>query len=297
MITNKTLGGKTFLVVNNIFLCSLAILSLLPLINILAVSFSTGQAAAAGEVSLWPVDFNLKAYKFVMSNPIFWSSFWVSIKRVLVGVPINLLIVIITAYPLSRSNRELKGRSLFSWFFMFSMLFSGGLIPLYLTVQKTGLIDNFWSLIIPSAVPVFYVIIMINFFRQVPSELIEAAEIDGAGHMTILYRIMVPLAKPAIATIILLCFILHWNSWFDGLLYIGKQNKQPLQSYLQALLARPIDVASLARNPEQWKVMQFVSERTVKSAQIFIATIPIMVIYPFLQKYFTKGIMVGAVKG
>lgn len=297
MVTNGTLGGKIFLVVNNIFLGSLAIVSLLPLINILAVSFSTGQAAAAGEVSLWPVGFNIKAYQFVMNNPIFWSSFWISIKRVLVGVPVNLLLVILTAYPLSRSNKELRGRSFFSWFFMFSMLFSGGLIPLYLTVQKTGLIDSFWSLIIPSAVPVYYVILMINFFRQVPKELIEAAEIDGAGHMTILCRIMVPLAKPAIATIILLCFILHWNSWFDGLLYIGKQGEQPLQSYLQSLLARPIDVAALARNPEQWKVMQFVSERTVKSAQIFIATIPIMVIYPFLQKYFTKGIMVGAVKG
>ena len=168
---------------------------------------------------------------------------------------------------------------------------------MYLTIQMTGLIDSFWSLIVPSAVPVYYVIIMINFYRQVPKELVEAAEIDGAGTFRILFKIMVPLVKPAIATIILLCFILHWNSWFDGLLYIGQQNKQPLQSYLQALLARSIDVAALARNPEQWKVMQFVSERTVKSAQIFIATIPIMVIYPIAQNYFIKGGMLGAVKG
>lgn len=297
MVTYKTVGGRIFKIVNIVFLGSLALLSLLPIINILAVSFSSGQAAAAGKVFLSPVDFNWSAYKFVMGNPIFWSAFWVSIKRVVIGVPVNLFLIIITAYPLSLSNNELKGRSFFSWFFMFSMLFSGGLIPLYLTIQMTGLIDSFWSLIVPSAVPVYYVIIMINFYRQVPKELVEAAEIDGAGTFRILFKIMVPLVKPAIATIILLCFILHWNSWFDGLLYIGQQNKQPLQSYLQALLARSIDVAALARNPEQWKVMQFVSERTVKSAQIFIATIPIMVIYPIAQNYFIKGGMLGAVKG
>jgi putative aldouronate transport system permease protein len=297
LVTYKTLGGRIFQTVNYILLGSLAIISLLPILNILAVSFSSGHAAAAGKVSLWPVDFNLKAYQFVINNRIFWFSFWTSIKRVIVGVPVNLLIVILTAYPLSLTNKELKGRSVFSWFFLFSMLFSGGLIPLFLTVQETGLIDSFWSLIIPSAVPVYYVIIMINFFRQVPNELIEAARIDGAGHLRVLFRIMVPLAKPAIATITLLCFILHWNSWFDGLLYIGQQERQPLQSYLQSMLTRPVDIAALARNPEQWKVMQFVSERTVKSAQIFIATIPIMVIYPVIQKYFTKGVLVGAVKG
>lgn len=297
MVTYKTLGGRIFQVFNYFILGLLALISLLPILNILAVSFSSGQAAAAGKVSLWPVDINLKAYKFVMSNPVFWKSFVVSIIRSFVGVPVNIVIIILTAYPLSLSNKELKGRSLFSWFFLFSMLFSGGLIPLYLTIQKTGLIDSFWSLIIPSAVPVYYVIIMINFFRQIPKELVEASEIDGAGHMTVLFRIMVPLAKPAIATIVLLCFILHWNSWFDGLLYIGQQDKQPLQSYLQSMLARPIDVAALARNPEQWKVMQFVSERTVKSAQIFIATIPIMAVYPVMQKHFTKGVMLGAVKG
>lgn len=297
MVTYKTIGGRIFKIINILLLSFLAMLSLIPIINILAVSFSSGRAAAAGQVFLWPINFNWNAYKFVMSNPNFWSSFWVSIKRVLIGVPVNLILIIITAYPLSLTKKELKGRSFFAWFFMFSMLFSGGLIPLYLTIQMTGLIDSFWSLIIPSAVPVYYLIIMINFFRQVPKEIVEASEIDGAGHIRILFKIMVPLAKPAIATIILLCFILHWNSWFDGLLYIGVQNKQPLQSYLQALLARPIDVAALARNPEQWKVMQFVNERTVKSAQIFIATIPIMIIYPIVQNYFIKGSMLGAVKG
>lgn len=297
MVTYKTLGGRIFRFLNYLILGLLAIISLLPILNILAVSFSSGQAAAAGKVSIWPVDMNVKAYKFVMNNVLFWKSFLVSILRTLVGVPVNIIIIVLTAYPLSLSSREFKGRSVFAWFFLFSMLFSGGLIPLYLTIKKTGLIDSFWSLIIPSAVPVYYVIIMINFFRQIPKELVEASEIDGAGHLTVLFRIMIPLAKPAIATIILLCFILHWNSWFDGLLYIGQQNRQPLQSYLQSMLARPIDVAALARNPEQWKVMQFVSERTVKSAQIFIATIPIMAVYPIMQKHFTKGVMLGAVKG
>ena len=296
MVNHKTLPEKIFHTINIVLLGILALISLLPLLNVLAVSFSSAHAAASGSVSIFPVEFNTRAYEFVMSNDVFWSSFLVSLKRVAIGVPINLLLIMLTAYPLSRSSKEFKGRTIFAWFFMFSMLFSGGLIPLYLTVQKTGLLDSFWSLILPCAVPVYYVVIMLNFFRQIPNELIEAAKIDGAGEWTILFQVMLPLSKPAIATVTLLCFIFHWNSWFDGLLYIGSQMNQPLQSYLQSMLARSLDVASLARNPEQWKLVQFVNERTVKCAQIFIATIPIMVVYPWLQKYFTKGIMVGAVK-
>lgn len=297
MVANRTVGEKILHVLIYIFLGLLGLLSLLPLLNVLAVSFSSAHASASGWVSVWPVEFNIRAYEFVMSNEVFWSSFWVAVKRVVIGVPVNLVLIMMTAYPLSKSGKVFKGRSIFAWFFMFSMLFSGGLIPLYLTVQKMGLLDSFWSLIWPIAVPVYYVVIMLNFFRQIPNELVEASEIDGAGQWTILFKIMIPLSKPAIATVTLLCFIYHWNSWFDGLLYIGKQTEQPLQSYLQSLLARSLDVASMARNPEQWKLVQFVSERTVKCAQIFIATIPIMVIYPWLQKYFTKGLMIGAVKG
>ena len=141
-----------------------------------------------------------------------------------------------------------------------------------------------------------YVVIMLTVCRPIRKEVLVAAKLDVAGEWTILFQVMLPLSKPAIATVTLLCFIFHWNSWFDGLLYIGSQMNQPLQSYLQSMLARSLDVASLARNPEQWKLVQFVNERTVKCAQIFIATIPIMVVYPWRQMYFTTGLSVGVVK-
>ncbi len=293
----RSLPEASFSFFNHAFLGCLALLSLLPLVNILAVSFSTGYAASTGKVGLWPVDFTVSAYRFVMQNKVFWNTLVVALLRVAAGVPLNLLLVILTAYPLSKTRKEFRQRSFFSWYFLFSMLFYGGLIPYYLTVQAVGLVDRFWVLILPIAVPVYYVIIMLNFFRQIPKELREAAEIDGAGHFATLFRIYVPLSTAAIATIVLLCFIMHWNSWFDGLLFIGNVNRQPLQSYLQSILTRPFDINQMARDPEQWKLIQFVNERTVKCAQIFIATIPIMVIYPYLQKHFTKGLLIGAVKG
>lgn len=295
-MNRATLGEKAFYAFNYILLGSLAILSLLPLINILVVSLSSNSAVAANKVGLWPVDFNIKSYVFAMVNDNFWSSFLVSIKRVFVGVPFSMFLIILTAYPLSKTKQIFKGRGFFAWFFMISILFSGGLIPYYLTVSSLHLVDTFWSLIIPCSVQVFYIIILLNFFRQIPSEMSEAAEIDGAGHFRVLIKIMIPLSIPALATLVLLTFIFHWNSWFDGLLFIGYPDKQPLQSYLQTIISRPLNVMDFAKDPEQWKIISSINERTLKSAQIIIAMIPIAVIYPFCQRYFVKGMMIGAVK-
>lgn len=292
----KTLGEKIFLAVNYIFLGILALLSLLPLINVLAVSLSSNGAVAANKVGLWPVEINIQSYVFAIGNKVFWSSFLVSIERVLIGVPLSMLLIILTAYPLSKTKQAFKGRGFFAWFFMISILFSGGLIPYYLTVSSLHLVDTFFSLIIPCSVQVFYIIILLNFFRQIPKELIEAAEIDGASHFRILFKILVPLSIPAIATLVLLTFIFHWNSWFDGLLFIGSPDKQPLQSYLQTIISRPLNVMEFAKDPEQWKIISSINERTLKSAQIIIAMIPIIIIYPFCQRYFIKGMMIGAVK-
>lgn len=297
MISKNTKGEKIFLFFNYIIIALLAGISLFPIINILAVSFSSASAATAGEVKLWPVGFTLSAYKFVASNKIFFSTFFVSIKRVLLAVPLSVFIIIMAAYPLSLTTSKFKMRPYYAWFFLFSIIFSGGLIPYLLTIQMVGIINTIWALVLPLSAPVFYIIIMMNFFKGIPPELGEAAAVDGASHMRILWQIFVPISKPAIATIVLLCFILQWNSWFDGLLLINNPRNYPLQSYLQTIVVNTMDINAMARNPEQWKLIQLVAERTVKSAQIFIAIIPVMVIYPFMQKSFTKGLVMGAVKG
>ncbi len=297
MVIKKTRGEKIFTVFNYLLMGILACISLFPILNILSVSFSSKAAASAGLVGIWPVEFTTKAYEFVAGNKIFFSTFLVSLKRVAIGVPINMMVIIPAAYALSVTSPGFRFRSVFSWFFIISMLFSGGLIPMLLTVQAVGIIDSIWALVLPLAAPIFYIIIMMNFFKAIPSELSEAAAIDGATHWGILLKVFVPISRPAIATILLLCFILHWNSWFDGLLYINRPSDYPLQSYLQTIIAPSTDLSQMSKNPEQYKIFELVSERTVKSAQIFLATIPIMLIYPYIQKNFTKGHILGAVKG
>jgi putative aldouronate transport system permease protein len=174
------------------------------------------------------------------------------------------------------------------------MLFSGGLIPFYMVVNQTGLIDNFWALIIPAALPIFNVILLVNSFRNVPKELEEAAAMDGAGHWTILFKVLLPISLPILATLTLFVAVAHWNSWFDGLIFMNSPEKYPLQSYLQTVIINP-DPRFLTER--DLAILQLISNRTTRAAQIFIAMIPIMVIYPFLQRYFVTGIKIGSVKG
>jgi len=174
------------------------------------------------------------------------------------------------------------------------MLFSGGLIPTYLLINNLKLMDTIWSLVLPGGLPIFNMILMLNFFRQIPEEIEDAAYIDGAGHWRILWLIFVPVSTPAIATITLLCLVNHWNSWFDGLIYMNKIENYPLQSYLQTIIMR-FDFSKLT--PTELKSLAKLNQRSIKAAQIWIACIPILMVYPFLQKYFVKGIVLGSVKG
>jgi len=286
-----------FDIFNYLLLIILGLLSFLPILHILAISLSSKTAAMNGDVLLWPIGFNLDAYRFVINSNQFMNSFWVSVKRVILGVPINVLITVLCAYPLSKEPKDFQGRGIYVWILIITMFFSGGLIPTYLTVKATGLIDTIWALIIPIAVPSWSIIMLKNFFKVIPKELEEAALIDGLGHTRILFQIFIPLSLPAIATITLFSFVNHWNSWFDGLIYMNDVNKYPLQSYLKTVIVNIVDVNQMAKNPEQWKIVQNITERTMKSAQIFIATLPVMLIYPFLQRYFIKGLVIGAVKG
>lgn len=295
MALNKiSVPRRVFLVFNYCFLILLGLSCLLPLLHVLALSFSSSAAATAGQVGLWPVDFTLSSYEYVARKPEFWRATGISILRVIIGVPLQMLVTILVAYPLSKEEDRLSGRSIYLWFFVITMLFSGGMVPTYLTIDMLGLIDSFWVLILPTLVPIFNVILLLNFFRGLPKEIEEAAQIDGASYWTCLWRIFVPLSKPALATLILFSAVGHWNSWFDGLIYMNKTTNYPLQSYLQTVVVQK-DMTMITS--AEFASLKEVSDRTNKAAQVFLAMIPIVCVYPFLQKYFTKGIVMGSVKG
>ncbi len=284
---------RLFVAVNGVALVLLAIACLFPLVHVLAISFSAGPAVAAGKVVLWPVDFTTAAYDFALSRPAFRSAFVVSVQRVILGTAVNMILTVLVAYPLSKENAVFPMRTVYTWFFIVTMLVSGGLIPLYMVVRWTGLLDSIWSLVLPVAVPVFNVVLLMNFFRGLPKELEEAAFVDGAGHWEVLFRIYLPLSMPAIATLTLFSFVMHWNSWFDGLIFMNSPDNYPLQSYLQTLVIGQ-DLSQFSMDPA---LLQLVSNDTFKAAQIFIGALPILVLYPFLQRYFVKGIVLGSVKG
>lgn len=290
----ESIGKKIFNICNMVILILLALLCLLPLLNILAISFSSSSAAGSGMVSFLPVDFSLKSYEFVLQKSEFWVAFWVAVKRVVVAVPFSLLLTILMAYPLSKSDNKFRGRKVYTGILVFTMLFSGGLIPWYMAISDLKLINSFWALVLPNAVSAYNTVILMNFFRQLPVELEEAASIDGASHWRILFQIVVPLSKPAIATIALFCIVTNWNSWFDGLLLMNSPSKYPLQSYLQTVIVNQ-DMSLMSAS--DILTMGEVSNRTQKAAQAFVAALPILCVYPFLQKYFTEGLVVGSVKG
>jgi putative aldouronate transport system permease protein len=286
-------GRKLFLVFNYTFLTLLSLACIVPFVHILAISFSSASAAAAGVVKLWPVEFTFASYENVLSKREFLSSFGVSVQRVLLGASVNMLLTIIAAYPLSKEVRQFRFRTVYVWFFVLTMLFSGGLIPLYMTVKETGIMNSLWALVLPGAVPVYSVVLLLNFFRALPRELEESATIDGASPFVTLMRIYLPLSLPALATLTLFSVVGHWNAWFDGLIFMKSPDQYPLQSFLQTIVIQR-DLRFLT--PTDIELLQLVSDRTNNAAQIFVATLPILLVYPFLQKYFVHGIVLGSVK-
>lgn len=292
MIKSKTIGGKTADILIYLTVIFMTMCCLFPLLNMVAISFSDKAAASANMVGLVPVDFTTSAYKTLLGEFQFWVSFWISIKRVFLGTIINMILTILLAYPLSKSKREFKGHDVYMYIVIFAMLFSGGMIPIYLTIKSYGLLNSIWALILPGAVPVFNVILLMNFFKGVPKSLEEAAAIDGASKLTILLKIYLPISMPALATIILFCIVNHWNDFFSGLVYMNKTSMYPLQTYIQQL---SVDMSQIT-DPEQLKRFAQVSNKTLDAAKIVVSTIPLLIIYPFLQKYFVSGIVIGAVK-
>lgn len=289
-------GYRAFLYVNNFILVLLTALCLFPVVNVLAISFSSSAAAGAGLVTVWPVDFTLQSYGYVLQSGEFTVSFWNSVARVILGVILSAAVTVLVAYPLSKERHTFPQRTLYAWIFVFTMLFSGGIIPSYLVVKQLHLLDTVWALILPTGVQVFNILLMLNFFRGLPKELEDASLIDGATHLQTLRRVYLPISLPSLATILLFTLVMHWNAWFDGMLYLNHTEKYPLATYLQAVLNKT-SIPQTNLTLEQVQMLQSVSSRTIRAAQIFIAALPILLIYPFLQKYFVKGLVMGSVKG
>jgi putative aldouronate transport system permease protein len=293
MTMRRSRSKIIFDIVNALFLGVVAASSLFIFIHILALSLSDNTAIIANEVALLPRGFNFESYRLILSDFRFWNAFGISIQRVLLGILVNMTMIIITAYPLSKTKRQFKMRNIYMIFFFITSLFSGGIIAQFVLLNDLGLLNTIWSLVLPTAVPVFNIILMLNFYRQIPPEIIESAEIDGANEWQKLVRIIIPLAKPAIATVLLFTIVGHWNSWFDGLLFSTSITSYPLQSYLQTVIIKMDFSSTGITDPD---LIAMLSNISVKSAQIIIAMIPVLLVYPFVQRFFITGIVIGSVK-
>jgi putative aldouronate transport system permease protein len=290
----STRGEKIFYAVNYGFQILIAFLCLAPILHILAISFSANDAVNSGLVTFWPVKPTLIGYEYLLNNNMFWRSMANSIVRAVLGVAVNVLCSCLVAYPLSKNSHDFKLRSFYAWIFFIPMIVNGGLIPTYMVVVETKLLNSVWSIILPGAVHVFFILVLLNFFRNIPKEMEEAALIDGAGQWRILLRVYIPLSKPALATICVYAILNHWNAWFDGAIYLDSLDKFPLMTYLQTVV---VNYNPDKLSPSELEKISRLGSRTLKAAQIFVAALPVMLSYPFFQRYFTKGLTLGGVKG
>lgn len=290
----KSFGERSFDVANITLMVLLSITTLYPFINTFAISFSDGLDAQRGGIFLWPRKFSLSSYEVVFSDRTIIQAYLITLARTSIGLILTVFCTGIFAYGLSKKN--LIGRNGYLLICVFSMIFYGGLIPTYLLYKELGLISNFLVYVIPGMINVWYMILMKTFFEQLPKELEESAIIDGSGYFSTFYRIIMPVSMPIIATICIFVGVDQWNSWFDAYIFNNKQSLQPIQTYLFKIIA-------LSQTPETNAVQSQLMNRlkvnhmTIKAAAVMITAIPISLIYLMFQKYFTKGLMVGAVKG
>ncbi len=280
---------KIFIVLNTAFLIFMALICVLPLVNLFAISLSGKAAANSGQVTFWPVDFTMLAYQKTFQNANFIRSIMIAVARTVLGTLLSMFVIVTAGYALSK---DFRGRTPLMWFFVFTMLFSGGLIPSYLVNSALGLKNNFWVYVIPGAFSCYNRILIMNYFKSIPPALEEAALVDGANFFQILWKIYLPLSKAGLATVALFIMVGNWNEWFTGILYMSDTKNYPLASFLQVIVVQG-NQQDLALDPASAAAM---SERTIKAAQVFIGALPILLVYPFLQKHFAKGIVMGAVK-
>ena len=278
------LGERIFYVADDLLMIFLCVLILVPLIHVVAGSFSDGMAYMTHTgLLLWPLKPTFEAYQSVIANQNIWTGYGNTLFLVVVGTSLNMLASLIAAYVLSRRDYMLK--KLLNLMVVFSMYFSGGMIPFFLVVKGVGLYKSIWALIVPNLINVFNLMIVRTAMLGIPDSLEESAQLDGAGHFTILFRIITPLILPSVSVVALYYAVAHWNSWFNSMLFIKDRKKYPLQLILREILI-------LSDTDED-----FTMSETIQFATIVVATIPILCVYPFIQRYFVKGVMVGAVKG
>ena len=278
-----------------LLVCLVAVaVALYPFVYVLSVSISDAEEAFKGKVWIVPAGLSVKAYEIVLDNPGMWRSYYNTVWYVVVGTAVNITLTILAAYPLSR--RELLGKNLFITMMVLTVYVSGGLIPFYRLVKEIGLFNTRWALVLPTAVSFLYIIILRTFFRSLPDELEDAAIVDGAGPATVLVRIALPLSKAALATLVLFYAVGHWQAFFNAILFITKQDLHPLQVYLRRVVI--MNDPALIDSVDEWvrHVNTSAIYEQLKYALIIVSILPIICLYPFLQKYFVKGAMIGALK-
>ena len=292
MARKKSIPEKIFDTFNILILLLIAFTCVYPFIYVLSISLSTAAEASREGFHLYPKDISFAAYKMVLSNPDIVRGFFNSVLRTVLGTTLSVIATCIAAYPLAR--KEMPMRSNFIFFIMFTMLFSGGMVPTYLLIKNLGLFNSVWALVLPPMLTAFSIIIVKNFFQSIPESFAEAARMEGASEWHILFKIYIPLSKPAIATVALWSMVGHWNSWFDAMLYITDDKKQVLQIFLQRVVIES-NTALMEMGITDATVADFTPE-TIKAATVIITILPIICVYPFIQKHFSKGIMLGGIK-
>ncbi|KPV57973.1 sugar ABC transporter permease [Paenibacillus sp. A3] len=289
-----SLAGRTCTVLNYAFFVLLGLTTIFPFLNLIAKSLSSEEAVVSGRVTLLPVDWQIGTYRYVMSHSLFLASFQVSVFVTVAGTLLALFMTTLAAYPLSKPR--LRGRKWFILMYIFTMLFSGGLIPTYLLMQSLQLIDKLPVLFLPAMISVYNMLIIKNYFESLPDSLEESAKLDGAGNLTILWRITLPLSLPVLATIALFYAVAFWNDYFASLIYINTPENKPLQLYLKELFVSSSDTFLQLGAQMNVDAAMNTSPQAIQAASILLATVPILLVYPFLQKYFVKGVLVGSVK-
>jgi len=293
--TREARSDRTFNVINYSVLTIFFLTVLYPVIYIVSASFSSPNAVVSGKVILWPIEPGFQGYAAVFKSKLIWSGFGNSIFYTIVGTVLSVFLTILAAYPLSR--RDFIGRNTFMILFIFTIMFSGGMIPTYLVVKDLGILNTRMAMIFPAAMSVFNVIITRTYFQtNVPHEMLEAARMDGCNDLTFLRRIVIPLSGPIVAVITLFYAVHNWNSYFDALLYLNKEKMFPLQLVLRRILVQKEVDLSMISNESTYIAQQNLAD-LLKYSLIIVASLPVLIIYPFIQKYFVKGVMIGSIKG
>jgi putative aldouronate transport system permease protein len=299
MKRNVSTGERVFRVFNYLFLTIVTLLCILPFVHILALSLSSYRSVLSGEVGLWPVELTLNAYENLIIEGNIFHGLRNTIIVTIVGTALNMLGTTMAAYSLSKSR--LRGRNFFLWFIIFTMLFNGGIIPTFVLVRQLGLLNTYWALWLLVLVSPFNMFIMKTFFQGLPRSLEESATIDGANDIQILVRVIIPVSMPVIATLTLFYAVGHWNSYMNVLIYINDPERYTLMMRLRQMITGMSEAILTAQSTEGTEGSQalenLITPQSIRSAAIIVSTVPILMVYPFLQRYFVKGVMLGSLKG